>query len=210
VATTLGVLAASALIPVAVFAAPVERVPATAHEAGDPIPWELQGAIWAECPMQIELPVGYGAGWYSDALGDWHVQLFDEHSTEVPADEIAARFPEIVTPFQEFFDCLDRFPVLPYADAPVLNWTQRELYWSYLLTELAPCLRAHGRTVDVPTRRVFEKVDVKDWYLENAGAWDGQTSLDDVLTIWHECPVYPSYLEPAPNGDVTVVFRQAG
>jgi len=206
-----GVLAAAALIPMAVFAAPVAIAPAASvANAGGRIPWELSGAVWSECPMTIEIPVGYGAGWTSDTLGEWRVSFYDEQGTELTQDEVFAQFPDLVAPFQAFFDCLNRFPTTEYSDTPALNGAQRELYWGYLLSELAPCLRNHGYEVLLPSRHVFQSTDITDWYLEEVHAWDGSVPLDDLLTVWNECPIYPSYLEQPSTDGVSVVLRQAG
>ena len=211
VTTTLVVLAASALIPVAVFTAPVPSVPPLST-AGvvDRIPWQLSNAIWNECPNYIAAPDGFGVGSWSDETGEWHISLYDEKGFDVPHEEIAARFPELVEPLETLLECLDQFPTTPYREPPTLNAAQREMYWAYVRSELAPCLRDHGRPVELPSRRVFASTDVWQWYMETLGAWDGSAPLDELLTVWHECPMLPSYLEEDRVDDASVGSVQGG
>ena len=204
VTTTFVVLAASALIPVAVFSAPVPRPAASGPPDADGlIPWELSGAIWSECPMSFAAPDGFGLGWWSDETGEWQVTLYNEKGVDVPQEEIAASFPELVEPLEAFHECLDRFPTAPYREPPSLNPAQREMVWAYVLSNLAPCLRDHDRVVELPSRRVFASTDITQWYLETLGAWDGSAPLDELLTVWRECPMLPSYLEQPPADGVT-------
>jgi hypothetical protein len=200
------VLVIAALIPVAVFAAPV---PSASDDDGL-IPWELSGAIWNECPMTAEVPNGYGLGWSADALGDWHVSLYDEQGTEMPEVEVFTQYPELVAPIQAYFACLNRFPTTEYREPPVFNSVQLELYWSYLRSQLAPCLRDHGYEARLPTQRFIESTDTMTWYMEAIHAWDGTVPLEELLTVWNECPIYPSYLENTTRDVVSVELQQAG
>jgi hypothetical protein len=206
-----GVLAAAAIVPIGVFAAPVASAPATAApDDGGRIPWELSGSIFSECPYSFENPDGMGVGWGTDALGEWYVSLFDGKGSEIPEDRIGENYPELVEPIRQFHECLNRFPTTPYSDPPTLSPAQREMYWAYLLTELAPCLRNHGYEVALPSHRMFANTDASSWYLETIQAYDGSVPLDELLTVWRECPIYPSYLEPRSARDGSVMFQQAG
>ena len=83
------------------------------------------------------------------------------------------------------------------------------MYWAYVITELAPCLREHGHAVELPSRRVFAGYDYTEWYMTQTGIWSGSASLDEQLTIWNECPMLPSYLDPAPSDGVSPDPQQA-
>ena len=205
------VLAAAAVIPMAVFATPVPSVSATAsREGGGRIPWELSGAVWSECPMGFQAPGGLAVGWGTDGLGEWTVSLWDEHGNETPEDELALEFPELVEPFRSFHECLDRFPTTPYSEPRTLTPAQLEMYWEYALTELAPCLRDHGYEVFLPPHQTFRSTDTATWYLEQIHAWDGSVPLDELLTVWAACPIYPSYLDAVSTDGASWELRQAG
>jgi len=160
--------------------------------------------------MSFATPDGFGLGLWSDETGGWHVSLNDEKGVDVPQEEIAARFPELVESLEAFHECLDRFPTTPYREPPSLNAAQREMYWAYVRSELSPCLRDHGRPVELPSRRVFASTDVSQWYLETVGAWDGTATLGELLTVWRECPILPSYLEQGPADGVSEEPVQGG
>jgi len=207
-AAAVGVLTVAATIPVAVFASPVASDPRSTDER---IPWQLAGAVWSECPTVIDAPAGHSIGWSPDLRGGWGIWLFDEETGIGIADEeIVESFPELTEPIRALHDCLDRFPTTPYSEPRALNPTQFELYLAYVVTELAPCLRAHGRTVELSSRRVFANTDYTSWYMEQTGFWEGSGSLDEQLTMWHECPMLPSYLEQPSTDGVSAGLQQAG
>ena len=193
------VVTLAALIPVGVFAAPAAPDPRSAE---DRIPWELSGAVWSECPAVISVPDGYSIGSSPDLRGGWGVWLFDETGLGLEAEEFGETFPQLVEPVQELQDCLDRFPTTVYSEPSPLNQAQRQLYWSYLVGALTPCLRGHGLEVDPPNRKEFRSTDITGWYMESIHAWDESAPLEELLTLWRECPVYPSYLESASTRGV--------
>ena len=204
------VLVAAAVIPVAVFAAPGASIPrATAPGADGRIPWELSGAVWNECPMNFQNPEGLAFGVGTDDLGQWYVVLYDDQGRETPEEELGATYPELVGPVRIFRECLNKFPTEPYRVPRTLSPAQREMYWVYVLTELAPCLRGHDRAVELPSRDVFAGYDYVEWYMTQSRIWGSSDSLDEQLTIWNECPMLPSYLDPAPTDGVSPEPQQA-
>jgi hypothetical protein len=203
------VFAAAGGIPIAVFTAPIPGATTVPREDGERIPWELSGAVWSECPMVFEVPEGLGIGWGIDGLGAWTMSVWDSDGNETPEDQVGVDFPELVEPLRIFHECLDRFPTTPYSEPLSLDAAQREMYWGYFVTELVPCLRDRGHEILLPSHAEFGTVDLSAWYLEEIGAWDGSVPLDDLVTVWNECPIYPSYLAPTSGHDVTMTFRPA-
>ena len=209
-ALAVGVLAVAAVIPIAVFAAPASSDPRSiAPVAGERIPWELSSAVWSECPMTFPNPEGLGFGWGTDELGQWYVSLYDDQGGETREDELGDAYPELVEPVRIFRECLERYPAEPYSVPPTLSAAQREMYWAYVLTELAPCLRAHDRAVELPSRRLFAGYDYTEWYLTQSRIWGDTAPLEEQLAIWRECPILPSYLDEDATDGVSWQNRPA-
>jgi hypothetical protein len=207
-AGAVAVLATAAVIPILASAPASSR----ADDNDGLIPWEISNAVWGECPTQdlSGVPSDYGIQSGTDETGTWQVDLVSANGEVLTEEQVAEAAPEAVDALDAFSDCLNQYPTLPYSPPVELNETQRELYWGYVVSALAPCLRDHGRVIDLSARSAFEYTDYLTWYMDKGGFWNGSMSLEEQLALWHECPVLPSYLEYAPTDGESSEPQQAG
>jgi hypothetical protein len=99
-------------------------------------------------------------------------------------------------------DCAGPYRLGQLTASPSFDGFHRAMYYGYLAAELVPCLRAHGLEVDLPSQQDVRRIDVSAWYLTVVMR---PNDFHVALSAWYECPLIPSYLEDAAEGEAAVM-----